>query len=51
MSPRRATSSVASSGLWIADSKKIKGLIEYKNVGGLLGDDRRLMVAGRNRLT
>jgi hypothetical protein len=29
----------------------MKGLIEYKNVGGLLGDDRRLMVGGRNRLT
>jgi len=27
----------------------MKGLIEHKNVGGVLGDDRRLMVGRRNR--
>jgi hypothetical protein len=27
----------------------LKGLIEHKNIGGVLGDDCRLMVGGRNR--
>jgi Nuclease-related domain len=40
---------VASSGVWVIDSKHMQGLIEHRNVGGVLSDDRRLLVGGQDR--
>jgi len=37
---------VASSGVWIVSSRRAHGLIEYKNAGGPLRNDRRLVVGG-----
>jgi hypothetical protein len=40
---------VAPTGVWIIDSKHWKGLIQVKNIGGLLGWDQRLFVDGHDR--
>ena len=40
---------ISSSGVWVIDSKHMQGLIEYRNVGGALSDDRRLLVGGQDR--
>jgi hypothetical protein len=40
---------VASSGVWIIDSKKWNGTIRFKNVGGLFGNNHRLVVDGRDK--
>jgi len=37
---------VASSGVWVVSSRRAHGLIEYKNAGGPLRNDRRLVVGG-----
>ena len=39
---------VASSGVWIIDSKLWKGLIQVKNVGGLLNPTQKLLVDSRD---
>jgi hypothetical protein len=40
---------VASSGVWVIDSKKMHGLIEYRDVSGRQGRDRRLLIGGHDR--
>ena len=40
---------VASSGVWVIDAKKWRGLIEYKNVGDPFAEKRRLLVGGHDR--
>ncbi len=37
---------VASSGVWVVSSRRSHGLIEYKNAGGPLRNDRRLVIGG-----
>jgi hypothetical protein len=39
---------VAPSGVWIIDAKNWKGKINYKNVGGILDDTKRLLIDGRD---
>jgi hypothetical protein len=39
---------VASSGVWIIDSKHWKGPIQVKNVGGILNSSQKLFVDGRD---
>jgi hypothetical protein len=40
---------VASSGVWVIDAKRYKGLIELRDVGGWFRVDRQLYVNGRRR--
>ena len=40
---------VASSGVWIVDSKHWSGRVERRNVGGWFRTDLRLFVGGRDR--
>jgi hypothetical protein len=40
---------VASSGVWVVDSKKLDGLIEYRTVAGSQDEDRRLLIGGHDR--
>lgn len=40
---------VASSGVWVIDAKRHKGLIELRDVGGWFRLDRQLFVVGRRR--
>ena len=40
---------VASSGAWVIDAKRYKGLIELRDVGGWFRVDRQLYVNGRRR--
>jgi len=39
---------VAPSGVWIVSSRVARGLIEYKNAGGPLRTDRRLVIGGND---
>lgn len=40
---------IASSGVWVIDTKKYKGRVECRNRGGLFKTDYRLYVGGRDR--
>jgi hypothetical protein len=40
---------IASSGVWIIDSKNYKGKVEHRDVGGFFKTDLRLYVNGRDR--
>jgi hypothetical protein len=40
---------VASSGVWVIDTKNYKGLVELRDVGGWFRIDQRLYVNGRDR--
>ena len=40
---------VASSGVWVIESKKLDGLIEHRAVAGSGSGDRRLLVGGHDR--
>ena len=42
---------VASSGVWVVHSKKVHGLIEYRDVSARQGEDRRLLIGGHDRTT
>jgi hypothetical protein len=40
---------VNAAGVWVIDSKEYRGRVEQVNVGGILRQDMRLKVAGRDR--
>jgi hypothetical protein len=42
---------VAPTGVWVVDTKTYEGRVARRDVGGLLGSDLRLYVAGRDRTT